>query len=419
MSTESARPGLFEQELINQRLLAPDQLDRARRTAARRGLSVMEAVVELGFIDPEDILRVSGGPVGTQRPRVAPGSATAGFRDGDGRPYWVVRNPGNDRYLMLNEQQKFVWDRLDGAHSLTAVNIEFTNRFRCIGARTINQLVRTLEDAGFLEGVPPRPVPQRLLPLWRRAVSAILWRKFPLQDVDRLAERLYRHLGPLLWHPAMRVGLTVLAVSGIPLFCRHLFSRNQTLYPAGNLGMFSLLTVAAYLACLLLHEVGHALTCKRYGLAIRDGGFALYLGLPCFYVSTSSCWLAPLAVRIAVSASGSVVNLVLAAAAAILAFMPGVTGQFFLLMAALNYLTILVNLNPLGRFDGYYIAMDLIGVPRLRTEAWRTAGRALAALVTGRWGLMPRTSRLTLGYLITGILYTAGLAVLFICLNRH
>jgi putative peptide zinc metalloprotease protein len=379
----------------------------------------MEAIVELGFATPEAILEVSGGWQAAVRPRLAEGVRIAGFRDGDGQPYWVARGPGDGaaspsprRYLMLNHYQKFIWDRLDGNHSLGQINIEFTHSFRRFGARTVEMLAEKLGQAGFLEGVSPSATGLQHPPAWKAVLRAMIWHKFPVRGVDRVVGRLYRLLGPAIWHPVSRAILGLVVVAGFFLFVWEMHSlvwRSPT--RGWALGIAS---TCAYLVCLMLHELGHALSCKRHELSVSDGGFALYLCLPCFYVSTVDCWMAPLPVRVSVSFAGSFVNLVLAGSSAALGVVPGPVGQFFFLLASMNYLTILANLNPLGRLDGYYIAMDLIGVPRLRAQVWKMSGRALAALLGGRWRQLPRTPRLVLLYAAISLLYTGGTLALVV-----
>src|SRR5204863_9222398 len=68
---------------------------------------------------------------------------------------------------------------------------------------------------------------------------------------------------------------------------------------------------------ILLHELGHALTCKAFGREIRRGGFMLFFGFPACFVDTSDIWLDPRRRRIAVSGAGATVDATVAAAGAL------------------------------------------------------------------------------------------------------
>src|SRR6185312_9442921 len=80
--------------------------------------------------------------------------------------------------------------------------------------------------------------------------------------------------------------------------------------------------------------------------------------------------------RIAVSAAGMIVELVLAAAATIIWWyaQPGVAQLVALnIMIICTVSTLLINGNPLMRYDGYYIFSDLVETPNL----WQRSREAL------------------------------------------
>jgi putative peptide zinc metalloprotease protein len=272
---------------------------------------------------------------------------------------------------------------------------------------------------GFIEGVPAEEKTKSVVPWWKRIVKTFLWKKFPVKKIDKAIVRFYNLFGTFIWHPAIKTAAFFTMISGVILFTWQIMHRSAVITSPSeiNLWVFGLLNVLVYLLCLALHELGHALVCKHHNLKIPDGGMALYLGLPCFYISTVNSWLSPPSVRIAISLAGSYVNLILAGIFIPLSFIPGAAGDFFFLMTLLNYMTILINLNPLGRFDGYYIAMDVMGIPALKSRLWIKTREALTALMKGKWGVIPRTSKLTLLYILIGIVYTVGLISLIIVLN--
>ena len=119
----------------------------------------------------------------------------------------------------------------------------------------------------------------------------------------------------------------------------------------------------------VLHELGHALACKHFGGEVHELGFMLLVFAPCLYCDVSDAWRLPSKwQRIAVSAAGMVVELVLAALATIVWWyaQPGVVQLVALnIMIVCTVSTLLVNGNPLLRYDGYYILSDLVETPNL------------------------------------------------------
>ena len=68
----------------------------------------------------------------------------------------------------------------------------------------------------------------------------------------------------------------------------------------------------------VLHELGHAFACKHFGGEVRELGFMLLVFAPCLYCDVSDAWRLPNKwQRIAVSAAGICVEIVLAAIATI------------------------------------------------------------------------------------------------------
>ncbi|MCY2968927.1 MAG: HlyD family efflux transporter periplasmic adaptor subunit, partial [Planctomycetota bacterium] len=100
----------------------------------------------------------------------------------------------------------------------------------------------------------------------------------------------------------------------------------------------------------------------------------------------SDAWMLPRReARIAISAAGIIAELVIAACAAMVWWRsePGVAQSVALaLTATCSVNTLLLNGNPLLRYDGYYILMDLLEEPHLAEDAlgfWRDLWR--------KWGL--------------------------------
>ncbi|MEM6690846.1 MAG: hypothetical protein AAF664_15540 [Planctomycetota bacterium] len=140
----------------------------------------------------------------------------------------------------------------------------------------------------------------------------------------------------------------------------------------------------------LFHEVSHALACTRFGSECHEIGIYFFVFAPCLYCDVTDAWkLESKFARIMISAAGILAE-VLVASVACLIWMSSYEGFLnsicFNLMILGSLSTLLVNGNPLLRYDGYYILADLVDVPNLRdqsTEAiwapvkhWLSAGRS-------------------------------------------
>ncbi|XZE43784.1 HlyD family efflux transporter periplasmic adaptor subunit [Pirellulaceae bacterium SH467] len=132
----------------------------------------------------------------------------------------------------------------------------------------------------------------------------------------------------------------------------------------------------AWVVLKTVHELGHAVACTRVGAKPRSAGIGFMFFAPSPYVNVTSVWrIDNRWSRILVSASGMLFEWTIAAVAAI--------GVCTLESSNLRYLcasivtmgtfsTLVFNGNPLMRFDGYYILIDLIGRPNLWQDAQAT-----------------------------------------------
>ncbi|MEM6692765.1 MAG: HlyD family efflux transporter periplasmic adaptor subunit [Planctomycetota bacterium] len=135
------------------------------------------------------------------------------------------------------------------------------------------------------------------------------------------------------------------------------------------------LILAATMAIVkVIHEFGHGLSCKKFGGECHEIGFMLLVFTPCLYCNVSDSWMLPNKwKRVWIGAAGIYVEMILASMAAFFWYYTesGTTiNDLCLNMMFLNAVsTILVNGNPLLRFDGYYILMDALEIPNLRQKS--------------------------------------------------
>jgi putative peptide zinc metalloprotease protein len=136
------------------------------------------------------------------------------------------------------------------------------------------------------------------------------------------------------------------------------------------------------LSCLkVIHELGHAYTAKRYGCRVPNMGFALLVLVPVLYTDVNDAWkLTSRKQRLAIGLAGVSAELCCAAVALFLwGFLPdGPTRSAAFLVATSTWLTtVLLNLSPFMRYDGYYVLSDWLEMPNLHSRAF----------AMGRWWL--------------------------------
>lgn len=145
------------------------------------------------------------------------------------------------------------------------------------------------------------------------------------------------------------------------------------------------LAYAVIIACVLWHEIGHASALRYYGASHGAIGFGLYLVFPIMYSDVSDAWRLIGRQRAIVDLGGiyfqAMTSLLLYPAYLV------TRDPLCLSLVSCNDALILMSLNPLLKFDGYWLVSDLLGVPNLRRRSLKylaLAGRRLLGLAFPR-----------------------------------
>ncbi|WP_148716729.1 efflux RND transporter periplasmic adaptor subunit [Chitinolyticbacter meiyuanensis] len=200
--------------------------------------------------------------------------------------------------------------------------------------------------------------------------------KIPLYDPDRLLEAI----NPVTRHFFTLAGLLVWLAIVIPagfIAAEHWSTLTNNLSDRILSSSNLLIMSAVFPVVKLLHELGHGCANKAWGGRVNEMGLMFLVFVPSPYVDASSSNLFPSKYRRALVASaGMAVELLLAALAL---YIWQFTEPGLLRAVAYNVIvvcgisTLIVNGNPLLKYDGYYILADLIEMPNLAqrgTKYW-------------------------------------------------
>lgn len=205
----------------------------------------------------------------------------------------------------------------------------------------------------------------------REKLMGFLFLRIPLWNPDSFLERT-KLIGRILFHPLFFAAWVVLMLAAGLIGASRWTELSQPingLLVAQNIPLlWTTLIVLKF-----FHEMGHAYSCKHYGGHVPETGAYLILFTPCAYLDATAAWGFPKrSHRIIVSLAGMYVESIFAAAAI---FIWAATEPSLLNSLAYNVVflagvtTVLFNINPLMRYDGYYILSDWLEIPNLRARA--------------------------------------------------
>ena len=125
----------------------------------------------------------------------------------------------------------------------------------------------------------------------------------------------------------------------------------------------------------ILHELGHAYMAHHFGAHVPIMGVAFLLMFPVLYTDTTDAWrINSRRERALIDAGGMIVELAIACIAIFLwSFLPDGPARSTAFFAATSswLLSLMVNLNPCMRFDGYYLLSDLCGFQNMQSSGFQ------------------------------------------------
>jgi putative peptide zinc metalloprotease protein len=289
----------------------------------------------------------------------------------DGYELTILKNPDNGNYFKLSEQGGYIWQQMDGQHTLQEITLSFADEFNVFAPDVVVALISKLTRGGFVENVEQHDA-AKYLPTWRRRLNffvALLDKQITFGDSDKWLTRMYNNYIHYLFTRPAQLFFMLLAIIGVISFVMstpsilHFFHHNHF----GLLLILGLIPLS--LLKVILHELGHAFAVKYYGYEVHYMGVALSMyGTPVAFTDTSDMWLAPRKPRMIVNMAGIFVDMISAGISAILIFcIPNHYIQGMLWLFALyTYLGGFHHLNPTTDMDGYYALMDWLEKNRLR-----------------------------------------------------
>jgi putative peptide zinc metalloprotease protein len=311
-----------------------------------------------------------------------------------GATTWVVQDPLTLEHFQFTTEEHALLEWLRETVSIAELARRFAQRFtpQTISPESIWGFLSRLHRAGLVVGQSPGQGNELLDRMrrerrrrWAMSWSSLLSIRFRGFDPNALFKALHGRLRWIFSPAAMALALVVvvyaasLVVGQFDEF-RQRLPEASALFDPQNL-VWLLLSIGAVK---VLHEFGHALTCKHFGGEVRELGLMLLVFAPCLYCDVSDAWrLKSKWQRIAVSGAGIAVELLLAAVATIVWWhaQPGIIQLIALnTMVVCTVGTLLVNGNPLLRYDGYYILSDLAETPNL----WQRSRDVLSRFISDR-----------------------------------
>ena len=312
----------------------------------------------------------------------------------NGQLFVVVEDPIRSKYFRIGQAEYLFVSQLDGVRSveqafeLAAQKLKNSGSDADLGLDNAKEICDFLSRSNLLRVVDDQALQTMAdnheKSKWASRFNPI-FQKVPLFSPNRWLEGQHNFNRLIFSMKGLTIWLAVVALA-IYLVCQ-----NWLEFYAGSQGILSgygwLWMVATWILLKAVHEFGHASCCHRFGGNVREFGLAFICFFPVAYVDVTSSWkVGNKWKKIATASAGIYVELFVAALAAIGWFCiddPMIKSGLYNVMVVASITTVVFNINPLMKFDGYYMLADFVEIPTLYQRSQKSVVSLAQSLVLG------------------------------------
>ncbi len=291
--------------------------------------------------------------------------------------WYIIQDHASGQFTRLSSEAYSIVGQLDGHKTLQII---WEQACESLGDHMptqdeVIQLVGQLHQSNILQlDLPPdiqelqRRYSKRKRQKFWQSIKSPLSIRIPLIDPENFLQRTYPFIGFIfsrwMWLAWLLLILSAVVLAGMqwqPL------TNNMADQILSTENLLILWWV--YPLVKLVHEFGHAYAVKHWGGEVHEMGIMFLIFMPIPYVDASSASsLSDKRPRMLISSMGMITELALGAVAMIIWTLvePGMVRAIaYNVMLIAGISTLLMNGNPLLRYDGYYIFADWLEIPNL------------------------------------------------------
>ena len=303
----------------------------------------------------------------------------------DGAPRWFLFDPVRNAFHLLTRQAvNILGEWKNGPTAETLARLQNTHPDMAANEEMLKDMAEFLFTQKLTE-IPPMGDPEIFArqeaatrrPFYEIMIHKYLFFRIPLFQPRKFLKVTTPYLG-FLFKTTTWIIIAALGIIGL-----YFAARQWEQFWATFMYFFTLEGFIFYAITLTiikaLHELGHAFTAHHFGAKVPIIGLAFLVMFPVLYTDTTDAWrLTSRRQRLLIDAGGMITELAIASIAIFLwSFLPDGPARSAAFFAATTswVLSLMVNLNPCMRFDGYYLLGDFFRVQNMQ----------LSGFELGRW----------------------------------
>lgn len=292
---------------------------------------------------------------------------------------FFIKNPITNKFFILGEMQYKLLMAFGENKTIDEV-VEYMNHMGLnISFEQVKKFKENLISVKILScGDESHPLEKKRVETQRGKTffQRLLFIKIPVVNPDNFVEKVLKKVS-FIFSPLFLVLMAVYVILGLGIYI-YRFSPWVSEIITDSLSKNVMIIVILYLITIfssIFHEMAHALTCKRFGGKVNEMGFLIIYFRPGLFCNISDSYLfKERKHRIYVSMAGIILDFIVWSTIIIVGYLFELNGLNVYFISAFGFyglVTILLELNPLVKLDGYYILTEIVNIYNLRENSFK------------------------------------------------
>ncbi|MBI4178644.1 efflux RND transporter periplasmic adaptor subunit [bacterium] len=252
--------------------------------------------------------------------------------------------------------------------------------------------------------------------------GSVMFKRFPLVDPNDFFDRIHPYIKWIWSVPFVAfMCLVILAACvAIGYNWQEFLDGIAAIFSFSEQTASSLLWLWLTIICVIaFHELGHGLTCKHYGGEVHEMGFLVLFFQPCFYANVTDAYMfANKKHKLYVTFAGIIVEFFIGSLFCFVWLLTdptsGLNAICYQAMTVCGISSVLFNLNPLVKYDGYYAFSEMVDLPNLKQNSGDALEKFLTRIYKKRDDIeeddfTPRERRIYIIYSICATLFIVSM----------
>lgn len=270
--------------------------------------------------------------------------------------YYVLSFSSN-KHIKVSETAKKIIEKFNGENTLDIIIDELRKDNMLISKEQLIEFVdKYLSANSLIEGASEKS---------NEKIKSRLWFHHKCME----GKRLKQLMNPLkIFYNKIVASIILIATLVIQIYAIFKgYYNNIATIDIYNLNSIGILI--GLFSSFLFHEMGHAAAATNYGVEVGNIGIGIYLFRPVLYVDLSNSWKLSKIKRIIVDLGGVYFQIIFIFIYSLILLISNT--DTWKISILLIFVSIIGNINPVLRFDGYWILTDLLGVINIDKRAFQ------------------------------------------------